>query len=105
MKKTKIFKDTDTSDDINKGYLDEKIFKRKGNISYIEKDYIDFNLQYNKQSVEEVLVQRTVKTTIEILYGKGLFDNYAIGENVIEDFLFVTRSRDNLSEQVNDDIQ
>ena len=60
----------DDDDVINKSYLDEKLKKIDGHISYEEKDYNEFELQYNKQSVEEVLVQRTVKTTIQILYDK-----------------------------------
>ena len=37
-------------------------------------------------------------------YDKGLFDNYAIADKVLEDFLFVTRRRGD-SEEVNDVIQ
>ena len=96
------FKPTDDSDVINKAYLDEKLKKIDGHISYIEKDYNEFKKQYNKQSVEEVLIQRAVKTTIQILYDKGLFDNYANADKVLEDFLFTTRRRVDLSEQVND---
>ena len=69
----------------------------------LEKDYNEFKLQYNKQSVEEILIQRAVETTFQILYYKGLSDNYAIAEGVLNDFLF-TASSDSL-EQVNDDIQ
>ena len=61
--------------------------------------------QYNKQSVEEILIQRAVKTTIQILYDKGLFDNYANADKVLEDFLFTTRTGGDLSEQVNDNVQ
>ena len=51
-------------------------------------------------------MQRAVKTTIQILYDKGLFDNYTNADTVFEDFLFTTRRRGDLSEQVNDiDIQ
>ena len=48
-----------------------------GHLSILEKEYNDFMLQYNKQSVEEILIQRSVKTTIQIFYDKGLFDNNA----------------------------
>ena len=40
---------------------------------------------------QEILIQRAVKTTIQILYDKGLFDNYANADKVLEDFLFTTR--------------
>ena len=46
-----------------------------------------------------------MKTTIQILYDKGLFDNYANADKVLEDFLFTTIRRVDL-EKVNDtDIQ
>ena len=102
---TTDFKAVNDEDVINKAYLDEKLLKIDGHLSKLEKDYNEFKLQYNKQSVEEILIQRAVKTTIQILYDKGLFDNYANDDKVLEDFLFTTRRRDDLSEQVNDDIQ
>ena len=45
----------------------------------------------NKQSIEEVLVQRAVKTTFQILYDKGLLDNYDNADEVLKDFLSVKR--------------
>ena len=96
---------TDGSDVINTANLDDKLKKIDGHIAYIEKDYNEFKEQYNKQSVE-VLIQRSVKTTIQLLfYDKGLFDKYANADKVLEDFLFTTRRRGDLSEQVNDNIQ
>ena len=76
--------------------------KIDGLIPYTENDYNEFKLQYNKQSVEEISIHRAAKTTIEILYDKGLFDIYANAEKVLEDFLFVTWRRGDL-EKVNDD--
>ena len=99
------FEPIDNSDVINKGYQDEKLLKTNGHLSKLEKDYNEFKLQYNKQNVEDILIQRAVKTTIQILYDKGLFDNYANADKVLEDFLFTRRRRGDLSEQVNDDIQ
>ena len=101
---TTNFKAVDVEDVINKDYLDEKLKKIDGHISYIEKDYNEFKLQYNKQNVEDILIQRAVKTTIQILYDKGLFDNYANADKDLEDFLFTTRRRVDL-EKINDDIQ
>ena len=63
-----------------------------------------FKLQYNKQSEEESLVQRAVKTTIQMLYDQGLFDSFQNAEEVLKDFLFTTRRRHDL-EKVNDDVQ
>ena len=96
---TTNFEPVDNSDVINKGYLDEKLIKINGHLSKLEKDFNEFKLQYNKQSVEEILIQRAVKTTIQILYDKGLFDNYANADKVLEDFLFTTRRRGDLSEE------
>ena len=79
--------------------------KIDGNLSKLQKDYNEFKLQYNKQNVEDILIQRAVKTTIQILYDKDLFDNYANADKVLEDFLFTTRRRGDLSDQVNDDVQ
>ena len=95
---TTNFEAVDDSDVINKCYLDEKLKKINGHIAYIEKDYNEFKTQYNKQSVEEILIQRAVKTTIQILYDKGLFDNFQNADKVLEDFLFTTRRRQDLSE-------
>ena len=102
---TTNFEPVNDEDIMNKAYLDEKLKKIDGHISYIEKDYNEFKLQYDKQNVEDILIQKAVKTTIQILYDKGLFDNYANVDKILEDFLFTTRRREDLSEQVNDDIQ
>ena len=95
---TTNFEPTDDSDVINKSYLEEKLLKINGHLSLLEKDYNEFKSQYNKQSVEDILIQRAVKTTIQILYDRGLFDNYANADKVLEDFLFTTRRRGDLSE-------
>ena len=50
--------------------------KTNGHLSLIEKGYHEFRLQHNKQSIEAILVQSAVKTTIQILYDKGLFDSF-----------------------------
>ena len=103
---TTNFEPNDNEDVINKGYLDSKLLEVDGHLSKLEKDYNEFKLQYKKQNVENILIQRAVKTTIQILYDKGLFDNYANADKVLEDFLFVTRRRGDLSDQINDtDIQ
>ena len=60
--------------------------KIDGHLSKLRKDYNEFILQYNKQSVEEILVQRAVKTTIQILYDRGLFDNFQNAEEVLKSF-------------------
>ena len=97
-KLTTNFEPTDNSDVINKGYLDEKLIKIDGHLSKLEKDYNEFKLDYDKQAVEEILIRRAVKTTIQILYDRGLFDNFQNAEEVLKDFLFTTRRRPDLSE-------
>ena len=96
---TTNFDAVNDEDVINKGFLDEKSLKLNGHLSKLEKDYNEFIKQYDKQAVEDILVQRAVKTTIQILYDKGLFDNYDNADKVLEDFLFTTRRRGDLSEE------
>ena len=84
-KLTTNFEPTDNTDVINKVYLDEKLSKIEGQFSYFQK-YYEFKSQYNKRSLEDILIQRAVKTTIQILHDKGLFDNYANADKVLEDF-------------------
>ena len=100
-KLTTNFEPVDGSDVINRGYLDEKLLKVDGHISKLEKDYNEFKLQNNKQNLEDILIQRAVKTTIQILYDRGLFDNFQNAEEVLKDFLFVKGRRPDL-EKVND---
>ena len=76
---------------IYKSFLDDKLLKINGHLSSLEKDYNEFQLQYNEQSVEVVLIQRAVKTTMQIFYDGGIFDNYANSDKVLEDILFNTR--------------
>ena len=45
-----------------------------------------------------------MKTTIQTIYDKGLFDNFQNDEEVLKDFLFVTRRRGDL-EEVNENVQ
>ena len=40
-----------------------------------------------------------MKTTIQILYDKGLFDNYQNADKVLKNFLFTTRRRPDVSEE------
>ena len=78
--------------------------KIDGHLLKLKKDYNEFKLQNNEQNVEDILIQRAVETTIQILYDKGLFDNFQNADKVLEDFLFTTRRRGVL-EEVNDVVQ
>ena len=97
---TTNFDAVDNSDVINKGYLEEKLIKINGHLSKLEKDYNEFIKQYDKQAVEDILIQRAVKTTIQILYDKGLFDYYDNADKVLEDFLFTTRRRGDYQKKI-----
>ena len=97
-KLTTNFEPVDDSDVINKAYLDDELFKINGHLSKLEKDYNEFKLQFNKQSVGDILIQRAVKTTIQILYDKGLLDNFQNADKLLEDFPFTTRRREDLSD-------
>ena len=101
---TKNFEPVDGEDVINKAYLDENLSKIESCLSFLEKDYNELKLQYNKKSVEDNLVQGAVKTTIQIPYKKRLFDNFQNTDKALEDFLFTTRRRGDL-EEVSDAIQ
>ena len=95
---TTNFEAVDNEDVINKGHLDSKLLKIDGHLSKLEKDYNEFKLQYDKQNVEDILIQRAVKTTIQLLYDRGLFDNFQNTEEVLKDFLFTTRRRPDLED-------
>ena len=99
QKITTDFEPVYNEDVINKAYLDEKLLKIDCHLSKLEKDYNEFKLLYNKQNIEDILIQRAVKTTIQILYDKGLFDKFQNADKVLQDFLFTTRRRPDLSEE------
>ena len=102
---TTNFEAIDNEDVINKGYLDSKLLKINSHLSKLEKDFNEFKLQYNKKSVEDIFFQRAVKMTRQILYDKGLFDNYANADKVLEDVLLVTRRRGDLDKVNDTDVQ
>ena len=64
---------SDDEDGIKKAYLDEKLSEIEGHFSLTGKEYNEFNLRNDKQS-EVVSSERAVKTTIQILYDKGIVD-------------------------------
>ena len=83
---TTNFKTVKDEDVINKAHLDEKWLKLNGQLSISEREYNEFKLQYNKQGVEDVLIQRAAKTTIQIHYDKGSFDKYSNTDEILKDF-------------------
>ena len=47
----------------------------------------------DKQFAEVVIIQGAVKTTIQMLYDKCLFDNNDIADEVLNDFLIVEKRK------------
>ena len=90
---TSNFQASNPEDVINKVFLDKKLPKIEGHILQMEKHHIEIKLLSNKQSVEEVLIQKAVKTTIQILYDMGLFDDFDNADEVLKGPLFVERLR------------
>ena len=85
---------TNNEDVLNKAYPDEKLIKMMGHISLLEKDYEEFKLQNNKQSVEGNLIQQAVKSTIQVLYDKALFDGFLNADKVSKVFFWLTQDVD-----------
>ena len=83
-----IFEPIENSYVINKVYLEENLLKINGHISYKEKDYNELKSQNNKQSEEQILIQRAVETTVQVSCDKGLFDNHGNADKVLEDFFY-----------------
>ena len=73
-------------------------------MSLIEKNYNEFKLRNNKQSVEETLTEKAEKATIQVLYITGLFDihNFGNADEVSNVFLLIERRRPDL-EELNED--
>ena len=104
-KMTTNFEAVNDEDGINKGYVDEKLFKIDGHLLFFfNKNYNEFKLQYDKQSVEKILIHRVVIATIQILY-KNFFEHFQNADKVLKDFFLPSRRRPDLSDEVNDDIQ
>ena len=93
---TTNFELANIGDVINKVYLHANSSRIEGQNSFIEKDYNYFKILSDKLSKKEVLIQRAVKTTIEILCDRRfLFDSFPNADKVLKDFSFVKRCRHN----------
>ena len=57
-------------------------------MSVMEKDYNEFKLHSNKQSVEDILIERAETSTIQIVCENISIDNYDNAEYVLEGNLF-----------------
>ena len=83
---TTNFEPTDDSDVIFKRFSDKKLSRIESQISCFGKDYNEFKSQHNRQSMEEFLIQKAVKTTIQLLYDKGFSDTFAKAVCELKDF-------------------
>ena len=54
-------------------------------MSFVEKTFIEIQVLSNKKPVEEILIEKAVKTTIRTLYDEGFFDNYDNADEVLKD--------------------
>ena len=60
---TKSFETSDVLDERNKTYIGEKLIEVFGHMSLVEHNYHEVYLSNKKHSVEEILIERAVKTT------------------------------------------
>ena len=69
---------------------------------YIEKEYIEYKVQKNKQSAKEALIERVMKTTIHRFSDRELciIDNKA--DKILKDYLLIEKRRSDLDEVYDD---
>ena len=92
---TTNFEPHNNEDVVSKSYLDTEISKKGGRVSFREKNYNELMLHSDeKNQSENVLLEKTVKTTIQILYDKGLFDKDHYANEVLKYLLKVTKNVD-----------
>ena len=59
----------------------------------------------NKQSGEKVLIERAVKTTVQVLYDEGFFNNFDNADELFKDCLFAERRKPDSHEVIDDVFQ
>ena len=72
-------------------------YKKQGVIYKLRKKNT-MNFKCKKQSQEDVLIGRAVKTTMHLFFDKWLFDNYDDTGEVLESYLLFERHRLDLGE-------
>ena len=85
---TTNFEPINETDVLKKAYLDTKLTKIDGHISFLQKDYNEFKLHIKKQRVEE-MIENAVKTSTQLLYDEVFFDNFVNADEVLKGFLLV----------------
>ena len=68
-----------------------------GHVPCLEEDHIECKLRSDAKFKEEVLIERTVETTVKKPYDTGLFDQNSIVDGT-KDYLFSGRRKGSLSE-------
>ena len=74
-------------DFVSKACLDTNLSIIRGHISIKEKNNDEIELHSNKKSEVEFLFEKAVKTTVQKLHDKGLFDSYDNADGVLKDYL------------------
>ena len=87
---TTSFEPSNDENVLNRTYLDTKLSNIGCHILFIQKSYNEFAYleRSNKQS-GEFLIESAVKSTLQILYDKGSFENCHNAVEVLKDYLFL----------------
>ena len=91
---TTNFEPSNDEDLMNKAYLDKNSSEIEGHVTFTGKEFNDFKFLSNKQSTEEVLIQKAVKAIIQTLFDKGLFHTYDKTDEVIKCFFCLLKDVD-----------
>ena len=85
------FQPQNNEDVVNKAQLDTNISIVKCHISFIEKNLNDFILHGDegRQSDDEFVIEKSVKTTTQILYDKRLLDMYDNAQELLKEYLLI----------------
>ena len=89
---------------VRKVYIDTILTEGNEHLLHKEKEYNEFKLSSKKHSEGKVLTERVVKSTIHILFEKGLFENYDIALKVLKNYFLgvVDKKRRPCLDPVND---
>ena len=90
-------------DVINKAYFNKKISKKEGHKSFIEKDWSDIRMHSKKKQSKDVLTEKAVKSTTQILQDKVLVDKQDNADEALKIYALSGKSRFEL-EKLNDDV-
>ena len=89
-KLTTIFEPHENEDVVNNAYINTEIFKVEAHLSLIEKIILNLNcIALKKQTNDEFLIGKAVKTTSQKLSSEELLDNYGNSDEVLKSYLFI----------------